>query len=186
MRFVERILAETEYKKWIPTVSRAIKTMFQGEDAASGIGQTVYDADCLDKLGHMGVAQFFSKEAQRRRFLDEKPMILAGIGLTYAHHTPQTLKTATGRRLACQRKVSTRRFFNDLLEEWQQLCLGDFHRQGKEVFLLPSKDQGVAPKIDRNGKILKKAKDNFRATPYTVLQVRRYPWSGLCLPFPFL
>ncbi len=61
MRFVERILAETEYKKWIPTVSRAITTMFQGEDAASGIGQTVYDADCLDKLGHMGVAQLFSR-----------------------------------------------------------------------------------------------------------------------------
>jgi hypothetical protein len=27
---------------------------------------------------------------------------------------------------------------------------------GKGVFLLPSRDQGVAPKIERNGKILKK------------------------------
>lgn len=26
----------------------------------------------------------------------------------------------------------------------------------------------------------------IRVRPYTALQVRRYPWSGLCLPFPFL
>jgi hypothetical protein len=81
----------------------------------------------------MGVAQFFSKGALRRQFLDEKLMIRAGIELTYAHHAPQTLKTATGRRLARQRKASTRRFFNDLLEEWQQLGLGDFHIRKEKI-----------------------------------------------------
>lgn len=67
-----------------PIFSLTIVTIFQEEDATSGIGRTVYDADCLDKLGHMGVAQFFSKGALRRRFLDEKLMIRAGIELTYA------------------------------------------------------------------------------------------------------
>jgi len=133
VQFVERILAGTEYQKWIPTVSRAIVTMFLEEDATSSIGRAVYDADRLDKLGHMGVAQFFAKGALRRRFLDEKLMIRASIELTYAHHAPQTLKTATGKRLARLRKASTCCFFNDLLGEWQQFGLGDLHIRKEKI-----------------------------------------------------
>ena len=70
-----------------PTIlSRAGVTMFQEEDAASGIGRTVYDAVSLDRLGHMGVARYFAKGALRRRFLYEKLMICAGVELIYAHH----------------------------------------------------------------------------------------------------
>lgn len=126
VQFIEKILAATKYEKWIPTVIQAVTSMFLEDDVTSDIGRAIYDADRLDKLGHMGVAQFFTKAVLRQRFLDEKLMIRASIELTYAHHAPQTLKTATGRRLARQRRTTTRQFFNELLGEWQQLGLGDF------------------------------------------------------------
>lgn len=125
--FVERILSGTKYARWIPVVSQAILSMYLETEAASAIGRAVYDADSLDKLGNMGIAQFFAKGALRRRFLGEELMIRASIELTYAHHAPQTLKTASGRRLAQERQVRTRRFYTELLSEWEQLGLGIFN-----------------------------------------------------------
>lgn len=125
-RFVERILAKTVYERWIPVVSEAILSMCLEGEAVSDIGCAVYDADCLDKLGNMGVVQFFAKKALRRQFLGEDVMIRASVELTYARHAPDTLKTATGRALARERSARTRRFYTELLDEWSQLGLGTF------------------------------------------------------------
>jgi hypothetical protein len=62
VRFVERILAGTEYKKWIPTVSRAIVTMFQEEDATSGIGRRFTMPTALTSWGTWEWPSFFPKE----------------------------------------------------------------------------------------------------------------------------
>jgi len=126
VEFVIRILAGTAYEKWIPIVNQAILSMYLEDEATSDIGRVVHDADNLDKLGCLGVGQFFAKNALRRRFLDDELMVRASIELTYSHHAPDTLKTATGRSLARERKLRTRRFYTDLLEEWAQLGLGAF------------------------------------------------------------
>ncbi len=126
VEFVERILSDTVYQNWIPVVSRAILTMYLEERETSAIGRVVYDADSLDKLGCMGIVQFFAKNALRRRFLDNDLMSRASIELTYAHHAQDTLKTVTGRSLARERNQRTRRFYSELLEEWSQLGLGGF------------------------------------------------------------
>lgn len=127
VEFVERILSGTVYNQWIPIITQAILSMYLEAAVTSDLGRVVYDADCLDKLGSMGVAQFFAKNALRRRFLDNDLMVRASIELTYAHHAPETLKTATGRALARERKRRTRRFYTDLLDEWAQLGLGTFN-----------------------------------------------------------
>jgi uncharacterized protein len=101
--------------------------------ATSDIGRAVYDADCLDKLGNIGVVQFFAKKALRRQFLDDDVLIRTSIELTYAHHAPDTLKTATGRSLAHTRKIRTRRFYTGLLEEWKELGLGAFNILEEEI-----------------------------------------------------
>lgn len=132
-RFVEKILTDSPYEQWIPTVKQAILTMYLEENQTSAIGRIVYDADNLDKLGHMGVGQFFTKGVFRRRFLGEEMIIRAGIELTYAHHAPDTLKTATGRKRAHQRKTRTFRFFTELLEEWEQLGLGTFNIRKENI-----------------------------------------------------
>jgi uncharacterized protein len=124
--FVIRILEGTPYEKWIPAVNQAILSMYLEDEATSDLGRVVHDADNLDKLGCMGVAQFFSKNALRRRFLDDEILARVSIELTYAHHARETLKTATGRSLARERNIMTRRFYTELLDEWAQLGLGSF------------------------------------------------------------
>jgi uncharacterized protein len=133
VEFVERLLSGTVYDRWIPVITQAILSMYLEADVTSDIGRVVYDADCLDKLGCLGVAQFFAKNTLRRRFLDDDLMIRASIELTYSHHAPETLKTATGRSLALRRKVRTHRFYRELLEEWTQLGLGNFRIQEEDI-----------------------------------------------------
>jgi len=111
VRFTERILSGTVYERWIPTIKEAIISTYLDGEATSDIVRVVYNADCLDKLGNIGVAQFFAKKALRRQFLDNDVMIKASIEMTYAHHAQDTLKTATGRALAQQRMIRTRRFY---------------------------------------------------------------------------
>ena len=82
VRFAEKILTGSPYKQWIPVVKKALLTMYLEVDQTSSIGRIVYDADNLDKLGHMGVAQFFTKGVFRHRFLGDEVMIRAGIELT--------------------------------------------------------------------------------------------------------
>jgi uncharacterized protein len=133
VRFVERILAGTAYERWIPIISEAILSTYLDGEVTSDIGRAVYDADCLDKLGNMGVAQFFSKRALRRQYLDEDVLIRTSVELTYAHHAPDTLKTATGRALARTRGIRTRRFYTELLHEWKELGLGAFTIREEDI-----------------------------------------------------
>ena len=143
-RFVERILSGTAYERWIPAVTEAILSTYLEAEASSDLGRVVYDADSLDKLGNIGVVQFFAKRALRRQFLDDDVIIRASVELTYAHHAPDTLKTATGRALARERSVRTRQFYTELIEEWKQLGLGAFTILEEEIagiaciFLVPS------------------------------------------------
>lgn len=127
VRFAERILTGTAYEGWIPRITEAILSTYLEGEATSDLGRAVYDADCLDKLGNMGVAQFVAKRALRRQFLDDDMMIRTSVELTYAYHAPDTLKTATGRSLARGRSLRTRRFYTELLEEWKELGLGAFN-----------------------------------------------------------
>lgn len=133
VRFAERILSGTQYEKWIPVIKNAILSTYLDGEATNDIGRMVYDADCLDKLGNMGVAQFFAKKALRRQFLDNDLMIRTSVELTYAHHAPDTLKTATGRSLARDRGIKTRRFYTELLEEWTTLGLGAFNLLEEDI-----------------------------------------------------
>jgi len=126
VRFAERILSGTVYRKWVPEIRQAILSAFLEGEPACDTGRALYDADSIDKLGNMGIAQFFGKRSLRRQFLADDLLIRAGVELTYAHHAPETLKTETGRALAGKRGRRTRRFYEELLEEWRELGLGAF------------------------------------------------------------
>lgn len=133
VRFAESILGGTSHAKWIPVINEAILSLYREDQAANDIGRVLYDADRLDKLGCMGVAQFFAKNALRRYFLDQDTMVRAGIELTYAHHAADTLKTRTGRAMAKERGDRTRSFYRDLLAEWEKFGLGEFRIQEEDI-----------------------------------------------------
>lgn len=127
VQFAAKILSGTIYEKWIPEIREAILSTYLEGEATNDIGRVLYDADRIDKLGNMGVAQFFTKNALRRQFLDEDLLIRTSVELTYAYHAPDTLTTATGRSIARDRSIRTRRFYTELLEEWKMLGLGEFN-----------------------------------------------------------
>ena len=133
VRFLESLLSGTPYERWISEIRQAVLSTYLDGDPTNDLGRAVYDADCLDKLGNMGVVQFFVKKALRRSFLDNDMMIRTSIELTYAHHAPHILKTATGRSLALDRSLRTRRFYIELLEEWAELGLGEFTIVEEEI-----------------------------------------------------
>jgi uncharacterized protein len=133
VRMARKILMGSPYEKWLPTITDAILSTFLEATATNDIGRAVYDADCLDKLGHMGVVQFFVKRALRQRFLDNALLIRASTELTYARHAQNTLMTATGRSMARTRAARTRRFYEELIEEWAEVGLGAFTLQKEEI-----------------------------------------------------
>ncbi len=187
VRFVEKILGTTLYERWIPVVTQAILTMYLEDEKTSDIGRIVYDADNLDKLGHMGVAQFFSKGALRRRFLGDEQIIRAGIELTYAHHAPDTLKTATGRSRARERKMRTYRFYTELLEEWEQLGLGTFniHKEniaGIDCILVVPKACSCGGSLDIDSDIEDALKCRSLIVTYTCPACSTKNEISFCLP----
>jgi len=124
--FAEGLLSGTVYEDRLHAIQEAVLSLYKEESSANEIGRVVYDADRLDKLGYMGVAQFFAKNALRRHFLGKDLLLRASIELTYAYHAKDTLKTVAGRDLAVVRCEKTQNYYRGLLEEWETLGLGRF------------------------------------------------------------
>lgn len=133
VQIVQEILTGTAYEKWLPTISEAIRASYLGGEPTSDIGKALYDADCLDKLGCLGVARFFTKNALRQRFLDDELVIRSSVELTYAHHAPSMLKTAAGRSMARRRGLKTQRFYRELLDEWREFGIGRFEIRQEDI-----------------------------------------------------
>lgn len=121
-----RLLAGTTHEKRVGEIQRAVLSLYREDAEETDLGCILYDADRLDKMGCMGVAQFFAKNALRRRFLDNDLLLRASVELTYAHCAQDTLKTSAGRRLAAERSARTKRFYAELLSEWAHFGLGQF------------------------------------------------------------
>ncbi len=127
------LLTGSAYESLLPLLNQAVLSLYRDNIEPTGIGAILYDADRLDKLGYIGIAQFFSKNALRGNFLDSKLMKKGSIELTYAYHAPSTLKTATARQLATVRSARVRNYFFGLLEEWKEMSLGTFSIQDHDV-----------------------------------------------------
>ena len=128
-----RFLEETPYENLVPTIRDALLSLYKEVTSDGPVARVVYDADRLDKLGCMGVVHFFTKSTLRNTFLDNDLIIQASVELTYAFHAPDTIKTRAGRQLARVRSLRTRRFYENLLEEWETLGLGRFSVREEDI-----------------------------------------------------
>ena len=63
VQVLQLILKGTAVECKVHDVANGILSLYKDDDIADIIGQILYDADRLDKLGCMGVAAFFSKNA---------------------------------------------------------------------------------------------------------------------------
>lgn len=120
------LLVGTVHEKRVKEIQKAVLSLYREDAEETQLGRILYDADRLDKMGCMGVAQFFAKNALRRRFLDNELLLRASVELTYAYCALEALKTGAGRRLAVERAARTKWFYGELLSEWAAFGLGRF------------------------------------------------------------
>ena len=183
----EHLLSGTVYEDLIPAIQEAVLSLYKEETSANEIGCVVYDADRLDKLGYMGVAQFFAKNALRRHFLDKDLILRASVELTYAYHAKDTLKTVAGRDLAVVRGEKTQSYYRGLLEEWETLGLGRFQIceediEGIVCVLVIPLSCGCGARFRVESDIRESVKCRSAVVQYECLQCRSQHEFSFCLP----
>ena len=113
-------------KALVDEVADSIRQLYRDDPEPLPLARVLFDADNLDKLGPLGVANYFVKLGLRGGAVSEKALYRLTVELTYARHAPRCLMTKTGRRLAAERAPETERFLTDLLEHLRESGLYDF------------------------------------------------------------
>ncbi len=110
----------------VEEVGDAILQLYRDDPDPSPLAQVLFDADNLDKLGPLGVANYFVKSGLRGRGVSGARLFGITVELTYARHAQDCLHTAAGRDLARRRAAQTRRYFCELLDSLREDGLYDF------------------------------------------------------------
>jgi uncharacterized protein len=110
----------------IEQVAEAILQLYRDDPEPSPLARVLFDADNLDKLGPLGVANYFTKVGLRGGGVSPKTLSRLTVELTYARHAPQCMLTESGRKLARQRASATTRFIKDLIQTLRDDGLYDF------------------------------------------------------------
>lgn len=109
----------------VDAVAEAIEELYRDDPEPTGLAQVLFDADNLDKLGPLGVANYFVKAGLRGRGINDGVLARVTVELTYARHAPQSLLSQAGREMARRRAPYTVRYFHDLLDQLREDGLAD-------------------------------------------------------------
>ena len=111
----------------VKAILKAISALYN-EDLTCDLNcQIVHDADRLDKLGPLGIANFFTKSTLRGLNLHQAILTSLSRELTYANSSPKTMMTAAGRDIAQLRSKITMDYFNNLLLELKTFEINNFY-----------------------------------------------------------
>jgi len=117
----------------VEQVAEAILQLYRDDPEPSDLARVLFDADNLDKLGPLGVANFFVKQGLRGRGVSREMLLGLTVELTYARHGPHCLATETGRAIASRRAPETRRALLALIEQLREDGLHDLTVEEAEV-----------------------------------------------------
>jgi len=110
----------------VEPVAAAILQLYRSPEQPSPLARVLFDADNLDKLGPLGVANFFVKAGLRGDGISRATLFRLTVELTYSHHAAGCMYTASGRDLARRRAAETDRFLHGLLKALKADGLHDF------------------------------------------------------------
>ncbi|NNK94930.1 MAG: HD domain-containing protein [Desulfobacterales bacterium] len=110
----------------VDQVEESILQLYRQDPDQTLLTKVLYDADNLDKLGLLGIANYFVKIGLRGSGLSSSVLHKATVELTYARHAPDCLTTETGREIARKRAPKTITFFRQLLDSLREDGLFDF------------------------------------------------------------
>ncbi len=108
------------------TIAEAILQLYLDDPMPAPLAQVLFDADNLDKLGPLGIANFFVKRGLRGRGLSMALLHRLTVELTYARHAAACMHTKTGRDWARRRAPQTETFLGSLLDQLRDDKLADF------------------------------------------------------------
>jgi HD superfamily phosphodiesterase len=124
---LRELTRETELdRELVERVAEAILQLYRDDPEPTDLARVLFDADNLDKLGPLGVANFFVKQGLRGRGVSREMLYGLTVELTYARHGPRCLATETGREMASRRAPETRRALVGLLDQLRDDGLHDF------------------------------------------------------------
>jgi uncharacterized protein len=109
----------------VAEISEAILQLYRCDPDPTPLAKVLFDADNLEKLGHLGVANFFLKRGLRGRGISPSFMVQFTVELTYARHAEACMQTEAGRSWAMRRAPQTQRFFITLLDQLREDGLAD-------------------------------------------------------------
>ncbi|MBT8352682.1 MAG: HD domain-containing protein [Deltaproteobacteria bacterium] len=110
----------------IDQVEESILQLYRQDPDQTLLTKVLFDADNLDKLGLLGIANYFVKAGLRGGGLSASVLYKVTVELTYARHAPTCLTTKTGREIARKRAPKTIAFFQQLLDSLREDGLFDF------------------------------------------------------------
>jgi HD superfamily phosphodiesterase len=109
----------------VAEISDAILQLYRCDPEPTPLAKVLFDADNLEKLGFLGVANFFVKRGLRGRGVSPEFMVQFTIELTYARHAVACMQTESGREWARRRAPQTRSFLTSLLDQLREDGLAD-------------------------------------------------------------
>jgi len=109
----------------VAEIGEAILQLYRCDPEPTPLAKVLFDADNLEKLGYLGVANFFLKRGLRGRGISPEFMVQFTVELTYARHAVGCMQTESGRDWARRRAPQTQSFFRSLLDQLREDGLAD-------------------------------------------------------------
>ena len=123
--FVQSAQTHDIPERQVAEISEAILQLYRCDPEPTPLAKVLFDADNLEKLGFLGVANFFVKRGLRGRGISPEFMAQFTVELTYARHAVGCMQTDTGRSWAGRRAPQTQQFFRSLLDQLREDGLAD-------------------------------------------------------------
>ena len=109
----------------VEEINEAILQLYRCDPDPTPLARVLFDADNLDKLGYLGVANFFVKRGLRGGGISPEFMVQFTVELTYARHAVACLQSLSGKEWARRRAPQTQSFFRSLLDQLREDGLAD-------------------------------------------------------------
>jgi len=112
-------------ERQVAEISEAILQLYRCDPDPTPLARVLFDADNLEKLGFLGVANFFVKRGLRGQGVSPEFMVQFTVELTYARHAEGCMQTEAGKDWVRRRAPQTQSFFRSLLDQLREDGLAD-------------------------------------------------------------
>jgi HD superfamily phosphodiesterase len=142
-------------KDLIDPVEESILQLYREDPDPTHLTRVLFDADNLDKLGPLGIGNYFVKAGLRGGGISPNFLYRVTVELTYARHAPRCLATESGRKIARKRAPETSKFLREFLDTLREDGLYDF-RVEEVVFDNLALDVVAPTSCECGGKLIRK------------------------------